>query len=133
MLPEDERLNSMMGLGEPMEQFIHRYVNSFVKWEIVQYYHDHPDAPFKVDELSHNLNRPADQLRRELEELSTAGLLVKLKTGKQAAYVYSLVSGEAKDQELHETLEQFQALCRTREGRLRVIYKILKDGKEIGE
>jgi len=97
MFLEDERLNSLMGLDEPMGEFIQKYVNSFVKWEIVQYFHSHPDTPYKTEELAKILNRPVEQVRRELQELSQDDLLVKQKAGKQALYCYALLEAKTKE------------------------------------
>lgn len=133
MFLEDERLNSLMGLGEAMESFLQRYVNSFVKWEIVQYFHDHPGTPLKAEELARTLNRPAEQIRRELRELSADGLLARHASGKTTTYAYRLSDEKPKERELRELVNHFHTLCRSREGRLKVIYKILKSGKPLGE
>jgi hypothetical protein len=133
MLPDDERLYSVMGLGEPMEGFIHRYIDSFVKWEIVHHFHEHPDQRLKPEELARDLNRPPEQVRRELLELTESGLVTKRKSGKNTTFAYSLAISDPRQKELHDRVNQFHALCQTRDGRLRVIYLILKNGKPLTE
>jgi predicted transcriptional regulator len=131
MFLDDDGLHSLMGLDEPMEQFMYRFVNSFIKWELVNYFHEHPHTPYKISELSKALNRPADQIKNELQELSAEGMLREIKNGKKFEYNYDLSPDNAKERRLHDLVNQFVHLCRTREGRLRVIYKILKNGKSI--
>jgi len=131
MFLEDDGLNSLMGLDEPMEQFMARYVNSFIKWELVNYFHEHPQTIFRVADLAKALNRPAESIKRELQELSDEGLLQETKNAKKMEYLYQPTAGQSRERELSELLSQFVHLCRTREGRLRVIYKILKNGKPI--
>jgi IS30 family transposase len=131
MFLEEEGLNSLMGLDEPMEEFMARYVNSFIKWELVNYFHEHPQTSFKVADLAKALNRPAETIKRELQELSDEGLLLETKNAKKMEYLYQPALEKSRERELSELLSQFVHLCRTREGRLRVIYKILKNGKPI--
>jgi hypothetical protein len=131
MFLEDDGLNSLMGLNEPMEEFMARYVNSFIKWELVNYFHEHPQTSFKVADLAKALNRPTEPLKHELQELSDEGLLREIRNAKKLEYFYQPALEKPKERELSELLSQFVHLCRTREGRLRVIYKILKNGKPI--
>jgi predicted MarR family transcription regulator len=131
MFLKDEGLNDIMGLDEHMEQFMAHYVNSFIKWELVNYFHEHPRTSFKVADLAKALNRPAEPLKHELQELADEGLLRETKNAKKMEYLYQPELEKSRDRELSERLTQFVHLCRTREGRLRVIYKILKNGKPI--
>jgi hypothetical protein len=133
MYLEDERLNALMGLGEPMEQFIRTFVNSFVKWEIVLHCSDHPESAFKVEDLAKKLNRPVEQVRRETMELSGDGFLTRSKAGRSGVWQYRLALSRTRAPERWDLLQKFAALCRVREGRLRVIYKILKHGKPLTE
>ncbi|NTV53008.1 MAG: hypothetical protein HGA76_08365 [Candidatus Firestonebacteria bacterium] len=131
MFLEDDGLNSLMGLDEPMEEFMARYVNSFIKWELVNYFHEHPQTVFKVLDLAKALNRPAETLKRELQELAEEGFLQETKSAKKLEYLYQTSAEKSQVGELSELVSRFVHLCRTREGRLRVIYKILKNGKPI--
>ncbi len=131
MFLEDEGLNNMMGLDEPMEQFMYRFVNSFIKWELINYFHEHPKTAFKILDLSKALNRSSESIKREVQELAEEGLLHASKNGKKIEYSYLLSTEHPKERALHEVVNQFIHLCRTREGRLRVIYKILKNGKPV--
>jgi hypothetical protein len=131
MFLDDDGLHSLMGLDESMEQFMHRYVNSFIKWELVNYFHEHPQTPYKLQDLSKALNRPADQIKRELQELVDEGFLQSIKNAKKNEYAFNLSPEHADQRRLLDLTNQFVHLCRNREGRLRVIYKILKNGKPI--
>ena len=131
MFLDDEGLHNLMGLDEAMEKFMHRFVNSFIKWELVNYFHDHPHTPCKTADLAKTLNRPLDPVKRELKDLQAEGLIRELKTGKKIEYTYDLAADNPQHRQLSDLLNQFIHLCRTREGRLRVIYKILKNGKPI--
>ncbi len=130
---EEERLNALMGLGEPMEEFIRTYVNSFVKWEIVLQYSDHPDSSWTVEDLAKRINRPLEQVRRETIELSGDGFLAKQRSSKDGPTHYRLAVNRAREPERWDLLQKFTAMCRVREGRLRVIYKVLKHDRSLTE
>jgi hypothetical protein len=124
---DDTLTNTGMEFDEPMDRFITHYVNSFVKWDIVNYCHEHSGEPFKIQDLARALNRPLDQIKKDVTELVEASFLNKKTSGKLVVYQCQLEPSNSTA----DLINRFSALCRTREGRLRVIYKILKDGKPI--
>ena len=70
MFLDDDSLSGLMGLDESMEKFIYQFVNSFIKWEIIQYFQEHPQLPFKISDLAKSLNRSPEQVKHELQELA---------------------------------------------------------------
>lgn len=126
----DDNISNLMKMERPVEAFIEEYANSFIKWEAIQFFHDHPKTAFKLEELAQTLNRPGKPLKKELQELSQAGLLKEEKSGKTIILTYAPGPTPAEE-ELRNTMERFIRLCQDREGRLRVIYKLLKNGKPI--
>ncbi len=127
---EDEGLSSLMGMDEPIEEFIHTYVDSFIKWEIIQYGHEHAGAWFKSSDVADFLNRPHELVKKEVQELAATQLLQSKKIGKQQQFSYQ-PAADAQGRKTKLLTDQFIQACKTREGRLRVIYKILKNGKPI--
>ncbi|MCD4814360.1 hypothetical protein K8S19_11795 [bacterium] len=128
----DENIADIMKMDEAIESFVERYANSFVKWEVIQFYHDHPDTWYRLDELVKGLNRSLKSLKNEMQELEESMFLKEKKVGKTPAYQYEPGDSQA-GKELKNTVDQFIAICQEREGRLRVVYKLLKDGKPICE
>ncbi len=127
----DQHMTDFMKLDDAFEYFIKNYVDSFVKWEIIQFFHSHQLQIFSVAELARQINRPAKTLKSELHDLSTKGFLAETQEDQEIIYSFEPGEKQAGDQELGVLLDQFIEFCKTREGRLRVIYKILKDGKPI--
>ena len=113
-----------------IEAFIETYVNSFVKWEVVQFYYDHPNKWFELDALAATLNRPVKILKKEMQELHDLGFLQQEKKGKTLSYRF-LLAHTPEGKILEQILERFITICQDREGRLRVVYKLLKNGKPI--
>lgn len=131
MFTDEDGLSNLMGMDEAMEQFIHKYVNSFVSWEIIQYCHENLGKSFQVADLAKSLNRPAEQIKSEVEELRKNDFLKIKKEGKKISYICDFSAARPAEKELLDLMNRFVTLCRSREGRLRVIYKILKDGKPL--
>ncbi len=126
----EDPITSVMRMDGDLELFIQQHANSFIKWETVNYFYEHPNERVPVENLVRMLNRPAKQLKRELQELAKSGLLREERTGRKQYLTYQT---EALPAGLKQTVERFIALCQDREGRLRVIYKLLKDGKPIAD
>lgn len=122
-------MSDFMKLDDDFELFIKDFVNTFVKWELVQFFHDHQEASFSLDDLSQKLNRSPKTLKSEMDELVDKGFL-QTRKGKDVTYRL-LDSKSIRYTELTGLLERFVEFCKSREGRLRVIYKILKDGKPL--
>jgi hypothetical protein len=131
MFLDDDNLNNIMGLEESVDNFIQEIANSFIKLEIVQYCFANPDKIIKLQELSKNLNRGLDQIQPELTELAEKGFLQKSLRGKEPSYIYYFTKVPSSAQENNVIMKKFFEMYQTREGRLRVIYKILKYGKPI--
>lgn len=126
----DDSINNVMRMDGDLELFVQEHANSFIKWEAVNYFHAHPGEQMHLDGLVRTLNRPAKLLKRELQELSKSGLLYEEKLGRENYFTFKM---ETLPANLKQTMDRFIALCQDREGRLRVIYKLLKDGKPIAD
>jgi hypothetical protein len=126
----DENIADLMKMDGDIEVFIERYANSFVKWEVVQFYHDHPKKWFKLEALADALNRPIKILKKEMQELHELGFLEQEKDGKSFTYQFAPAQ-TSEGKAMEQTLKRFIAICHDREGRLRVVYKLLKNGKPI--
>jgi len=126
----DENIADLMKMDNAVEKFVEQYADSFIKWEVVQFYYEHPKTWFKIEELAKSLNRSLKPLKKELQELRERGFLHEERSGKAFSYRFDPDETPA-GQELKDTLDRFIKICQEREGRLRVIYKLLKDGKPI--
>lgn len=120
-----------MKLDEAFEHFIQNYVDSFVKWEIIQFFHSHQHQIFSISELANQMNRPTKSLKSELHDLSLKGFLAETLEEQDLIYSFDPTGKPDDANEIGALLDRFIEFCKTREGRLRVIYKILKDGKPI--
>lgn len=121
----DQHVADFMKMDDDFESFIKKYINTFVKWELVQFFHNNDIQPFSINELSKKLNRSAKTLKSEISELVSNGMLVNLARDEMTVRLVE------DNKEVLDLMQRFVKFCESREGRLRVIYKILKDGKPI--
>lgn len=126
-------LNDLMKFDEEIEEFLRRHVNSFIKWEIIRFFHANPKTGFTLNELSKIFSRTLKQLRPNIRELSEGGLIKQQKQDGNTVFSFDLSDTDLKEKNLKKLINDFVNLCQTRQGRLRVIYKMLKDGIPINE
>ena len=121
-------LDDLMKFDEEIEGFLHRHVNSFVKWEIIRFFHANPRAGFTLGELSKIFSRTLKQLKMDIRELSEGGLIKQQKQEGTTVFRCDLSDSDPKEKKMKTLMDNFITLCQTRPGRLRVIYKMLKNG-----
>jgi hypothetical protein len=126
----DENISDLMRLDHEIDEFIEKHANTFVKWEVVQFFHDHSQEWIRAEELAKTLNRPLRVIKKEIRELYANGLLEEQKSDQVHRYRFRPPDTE-EGRALRATLARLIALCHEREGRLRVVYKLLKNGKAL--
>ena len=101
-------------------QFLRNQVNSFVKWDLVRFFHENPHTTDTVDNIARYLGRDLVATEQELSALAASGVLRRESVGELT--VYSL----ATDQEMRDLVEQFVLACHDRQFRVKAIYHIIR-------
>jgi len=101
-------------------QFLRNQVNSFVKWDLVRFFHENPHTTDTVDNIARYLGRDLAATEQELAALAASGVLRRESIGELT--VYSL----ATDQEMRDLVEQFVLACHDRQFRVKAIYHIIR-------
>ncbi|MEA3342354.1 MAG: hypothetical protein U9R15_20500 [Chloroflexota bacterium] len=110
----------MADMDPQLLKFLQAKVNSFVKWDLVRFFHDNPHTTDTAGNIARYAGRTADTIRVELTELARDGVLAESKLGDMA--VYSLAS----DRHIRDLLEQFVKASDDRQFRVKVIYHIIR-------
>jgi hypothetical protein len=100
--------------------FLQHQVNSFVKWDLVRFFHENPDTPDSADNVARQAGRDQAAIEQELIELADAGVLERYTEGDAA--VFRLAS----DKEMRDLVDQFVTACNDREFRVKAIYHIIR-------
>jgi hypothetical protein len=114
----------MADMNPQLLEFLRSKVNSFVKWDLVRFFHDNPHTTDTADNIARYAGRNVETIRTELAELTQDGLLEKNQLGDMI--VYSL----SPDPKTRELLEQFVEASDDRQFRVKAIYHIIRGTRE---
>jgi hypothetical protein len=100
--------------------FLKTRVNSFVKWDLVRFFHDNPNTADTAENVARYAGRDPTAIEQELAELAESGVLHRETMGEMV--IYSL----ATDQEMRDLIDQFVLACDDRQFRVKAIYHIIR-------
>ena len=100
--------------------FVRNQVNTFVKWDLVRFFHDNPYAVDTADNIAQFTGRDYLSVEQELQELAERGVLECNNAGHQRIYRY------VKDAEIRSLVERFVHACDDRDFRIRAINQVIE-------
>lgn len=110
----------MADMDPRLLEFLQAKVNSFVKWDLVRFFHDNPHTTDTAENIARYAGRSVEAIRAGLGELARDGVLEENRLGGMT--VYSLAS----DNEVREVLEHFVKASDDRQFRVKAIYHIIR-------
>ena len=111
----------LMGDMDPqLLEFLKTKVNSFVKWDLVRFFHDNPYTTDTAENIARYAGRDIAMVERELADLAAEGVLLTSMIGGLS--VYSL----ATDTRMRELINRFILACDDRQFRVKAIYHIIR-------
>jgi DNA-binding transcriptional ArsR family regulator len=110
----------MADMDPQLLEFLQSKVNSFVKWDLVNFFHDSPHTTDTAENIARYAGRSVETIRTELIELARDGVLEESRLGGMT--VYSLAS----DPHVRELLDQFVEASDDRQFRVKAIYHIIR-------
>lgn len=113
----------MADMDPRLLEFLQNTVNSFIKWDLVRFFHDNPYTTDTAENIARYAGRNVDAIRDELAELKNDGVLKESRLGDMT--VYSLVS----DHTVRELLKKFIEASDDRQFRVKAIYHIIRGMK----
>ena len=100
--------------------FVKTKVNSFVKWDLVRFFHENPHTADTVENIAKYAGRNVAAVEPELNELVDGGIMQETTLGNTA--IYSLVS----DEEMRNLVDRFITACEDRHFRVKAVYHIIR-------
>jgi predicted transcriptional regulator len=100
--------------------FLRSKVNSFIKWDLVRFFHDNPHTRDSVENLARYTGRDLKTIERELNGLVAAEVLRTDEVG--AVKIYSLTD----DTEIRHLIGSFMEACQDREFRVKAIHHVIR-------
>lgn len=103
--------------------FLRNKVNSFIKWDLVRFFHDNPYAVDSADHIARYIMRDQRTTERELEGLAQSQVLdIDEISGVR---VYRLSPAET----IRELISEFVAACDDRDFRVQAINEVIQGKK----
>jgi len=100
--------------------FVKTKVNSFVKWDLVRFFHENPHTADTVDNIAKYAGRNVAAVEPELNELVDGGIMQETALGDTV--IYSLVS----DEDMRNLVDRFITACEDRHFRVKAVYHIIR-------
>ncbi|MGD2165401.1 MAG: hypothetical protein PVH50_07710 [Anaerolineae bacterium] len=110
----------MADMDPHLLEFLQTTVDSFVKWDLICFFHDNPHTTDTAENIARYAGREVDAIRTDLAELAEAGVLEAAELGELTVYSMS------KDPETRELMESFVEASVDRQFRVKAIYHIIR-------
>ncbi len=107
-------------MTDTMRVFLQTKVDSFVKWDLLRFFHDNPHARDTAENIARYMGRDVRTFERELDELVQSGVLqVQDMSG---LVIYALVD----DDTIRSMVHQFMEACHDRRFRVEAIHYVIR-------
>jgi hypothetical protein len=123
MSPRDKELDSrqMADMDPDLLQFLKFHVTSFVKWDLMSFFHDNPYTTDTAENIARFVGRDRETVADELTEMVEGGVVRSQRVGD--LIVYTL----ATDARVRDLIDRLVLACeQDRTFRVKVIYHIIR-------
>jgi hypothetical protein len=120
MTNDDLATRLMDDMDPRLLDFIRTKVNSFIKWDLVRFFHDNPHTTDTAEGIARYTGRDLRSVEPELHELCASGVLQE--TDLDDITVYTL----ATDAETRRLINKFILACDDRQFRVKAIYHVIR-------
>lgn len=103
-----------------MLDFLQEKVNSFIKWDMVRFFHDNPHAADTVENIARYTGRDVRTITDELTGLVETGVLEQTELSGQTIYML------AADARMRDLVNTFVRACDDRIFRVKAIYHVIR-------
>jgi hypothetical protein len=110
----------MADMDPKLLDFLRTKVNSFVKWDLVRFFHDNPHTTDTAENIARYTGRDARTIESELIELARSGVLEMQQVGDFKVYTL------ATDHEMRALIDKFILACDDRQFRVKAIYHVIR-------
>jgi hypothetical protein len=120
MAQSDMASQLMDDMDPTLLDFLREKVNSFIKWDLVRFFHDNPHAADTAESIARFTGRDVRTIEDELAGLVDAGVLQQREVS--GVKIYTL----AQEPAMQERIRQFVLACDDRQFRVKAIYHVIR-------
>jgi len=106
-------------MSSQWQEFIETKVNSFIKWDLIRFFHDNPHIKDTAENIAGYVGRDTKTIMRELDGLANNDMLIV--TIKNRTKIYELTD----DSETRHLIHDFVAACFDRDFRVQAIHHVI--------
>ncbi len=111
---------SMGDIDPHLLRFLREKVNSFVKWDLVRFFHDNPHAADTAENIARYTGRDVRTITDELKGLVEAGVLEQNEVSGMTIYML------ASNRDMRDLINEFVLACDDRQFRVKAIYHVIR-------
>ena len=117
---DDFTARLMDDMDPTLLDFVKNKVNSFIKWDLVRFFHENPHTADTVENIAKYAGRNVTAVEPELEELVDSGIMKKTLLGEVPIYALAI------DEETRTLVDKFIMACEDRHFRVKAVYHIIR-------
>jgi DNA-binding transcriptional ArsR family regulator len=114
------RKPSVIPMDENIKAFLQTKINSFIKWDLVRFFHDTPHAKDTAKNIATYIGRDFETVEHELEALVESHILAVERVSKMAVYYLT------EDEATRDLIHRFMEACHDRNFRVKVINQVIQ-------
>lgn len=116
----DDYTAGTMDMDINWTDFLQSKVNSFVKWDLVRFFHDNPHAADTAEHIARFIGRETSVITRELNDLIDAHILERETVSGVTIYQLS------RDEAMRDLIDKFVEACHDRDFRVKAIHHVIR-------
>jgi hypothetical protein len=121
MSDTDDFASSLMDDMDPrLLDLIQTRINSFIKWDLVRFFHDNPHTTDTADSIARYTGRDVRIVEPELGQLARDGVLQVEDLSGLNVYTFTT------DKDIRELISNFIRACDDRQFRVKAIYHVIR-------
>jgi hypothetical protein len=121
----DAAVQSIDEFDPHLRDFIFDKVNSFVKWDLIRYFHGSPQTADTAENIALATGRDPQDIVTALNELSEAGILEAQPLADSVAFTFR------DDNEIRQMVNSFILACDDRQFRVKAIYYVIRQMRQL--
>ncbi len=101
------------------QEFIQTKINSFIKWDLIRFFHDNPHMQDTAENIAGYIGRDTNTIVRELDGLVKASVLMVSEQNRVKSYRLT------NDVATRDLIREFVAACFDRNFRVQAIHHVI--------
>ncbi len=106
-------------LDPTWQEFLHHTVNSFVKWDLVRFFHDNPHTVDTAEHIAKFISRDVETVLQELDALVDAKVLKRKEVNNHQIYAFT------STKKIRQRIQDFMIACQDRNFRVKAIHHVI--------